>query len=90
LSVVWRKSAVRDIRRISAYIALENPLAAQRVLRELVVAGDSLGTFPLRGRRGLAPGTRELVTLQPYIIVYRVLPEGVVRILRVWHAAQDR
>ncbi len=36
-------------------------------------------------------GTRELVALSPYLIVYEVDPGAdSVRILRVWHGAQDR
>jgi plasmid stabilization system protein ParE len=35
-------------------------------------------------------GTRELVTLPPYIMVYRVTGTDAVSIIRVWHAAQDR
>ena len=38
---------------------------------------------------GRKRGTRELVVVWPYIVVYRVLPDEV-RILRVWHARQDR
>jgi len=29
------------------------------------------------------------VALWPYVIVYRITPEGV-QILRIWHGAQDR
>ncbi len=36
-----------------------------------------------------APGTRENVSVWPYVIVYRVT-ETEVQILRVWHGAQDR
>ena len=89
MRVVWRTVALADIARIVAHIADENPLAAPRVARELIVAGDSLDLFPMRGRPGVVPGTRELVAVRPYIIVYRV-EDDAVRILRVWHSAQDR
>jgi plasmid stabilization system protein ParE len=57
---------------------------------DLLVAGNSLERFPHRGRR--VPGTemRELVTIYPYIIRYRVTRNGLVRILRVRHAAQQQ
>jgi hypothetical protein len=45
---------------------------------------------PHRGRPGSQAGTRELVAMPPYVIVYRVTDEDVVTILRIWHAAQDR
>lgn len=83
--VRWRPVAFADLTRIVAHIADENPIAARRVGRELLIAGDSLATFPQRGRRGRVPETRELVTVWPYIIVYEVTASGHVQILRVWH-----
>jgi plasmid stabilization system protein ParE len=39
----------------------------------------------------LAEGTRELVAVWPYLIVYEVdETAGMVSILRIWHAARDR
>jgi len=90
VKVVWRAAAVADIAAIHRHIHEENPLAARRVAEELYLAGARLDLFPHRGRPGLA-GTRELVAMRPYVLVYRV-DEAVqeVRILRVWHAAQER
>ena len=45
--------------------------------------------MPERGRIGLRPGTRELTSAWPYIIVYRITGEAV-QVLRIWHGAQDR
>jgi addiction module RelE/StbE family toxin len=88
--VVWAPQAIEDIARITRYIAAENPVAAARVARELLVSGDSLVTFPARGRPGVLPGYRELVAVRPYVIVYRLLADDIVDILRVWYTAQDR
>jgi addiction module RelE/StbE family toxin len=90
VAVVWAPQAIEDIARITRYIAAENPVAAARVARELLVAGDSLAVFPRRGRPGSLPGRRELVAVRPYVIVYRLLADDTADILRVWHAAQDR
>lgn len=90
MSVSWKPAARADIVRIMGHIAAENPIAARRVARELVLAGDSLAVFPRRGRAGSTAGTRELVATQPYIIVYEIGDDDVVVILRVWHAAQRR
>ena len=89
-NVVWSTQALGDVARIAAYIAAENPIAAARVARELLLPGDSLAIFPRRGRPGSLPGRRELVAIRPYVLVYRIMPGEVVDILRVWHAAQDR
>jgi toxin ParE1/3/4 len=82
-------AASADVRRIFRYIARENPVAAQRIARELTLAGDSLALFPYRGRPGRTPGTRELSAVHPYVIVYEVERTDVT-ILLVWHSAQDR
>lgn len=90
MPVAWRAKALADIGRIVRFIATDNPVAAKKVGRELLLAGDSLEVFPHRGRPGRLAGTRELVVMPPYLIVYRVAATGAVTILRVWHAAQDR
>ena len=90
MKVVWRAAARADIVRIIHYIAGENPVAAWKIGSELVVAGDSLITFPQRGRPGRVLGTRELTTIAPFIIVYEIVDHECVRILRVWHGAQER
>lgn len=90
MTVNWQATARADVVRLVQYIAEENPIAARRMARELVMAGDSLEVFPRRGRAGRVPGTRELVTVQPYVIVYEVTASDDVEILSVWHGAQDR
>lgn len=64
MTVVWSAAALADLARIARHVAAENPLAARRVARELLLAGDSLEVFPRRGRPGRAVGTRELVAAQ--------------------------
>ena len=88
--VLWQAAARADVVRLVHYIAEENPIAARRVAQELVLAGDGLVIFPRRGRIGRIHGTRELVTVSPYIIVYEVDESGHVLILNVWHGSQER
>ena len=90
MTVMWREDARDDISRITTYIATENPVVARQLARELFLAGESLSIFPRRGRIGRVPGTRELVCLRPYIIVYEIDDQGTVHILRIWHGAQER
>ncbi|MBI1331159.1 MAG: hypothetical protein GC166_14780 [Alphaproteobacteria bacterium] len=49
---------------------------------------DRLEMFPERGRPGRRRGTRELTTVWPYVIVYRVRGETV-EVLRIWHGRQQ-
>lgn len=91
MHVEWRPSALADRDAIILYLEPLNPHAAANLLRALVLAGDSLAIFPMRGRQGLAQATRELVAIWPYLLVYEVDPGAdTVRILRIWHGAQDR
>ena len=89
--VVWTPAALSDVLAIEAYLAAFNPAAARRLAVESVVAADSLATFPERGRLGLEEGTRELVAVRPYLLVYRTEADGgLVSILRVLHGARHR
>jgi len=91
MKVEWRSSALDDRDAIIEYLEPLNPHAAVNLLQALVLAGDSLALFPCRGRQGLAAGTRELVAIWPYLIVYEINEAaGTVSILRLWHGAQNR
>jgi addiction module RelE/StbE family toxin len=87
--VGFTDEALADLSSIRAYLAERNPDAANRIGRRIVEATDSLDMHPNRGKPGLVEGTREITTVWPYVIVYRVTPAEV-QILRVWHGAQDR
>lgn len=51
-------------------------------------AAEGLGAFPLIGRAGRRPGTRELVAHPNYVIVYRVEIDQV-RVVSILHARQQ-
>jgi toxin ParE1/3/4 len=87
--VSFTDEALEDLSSIRAYLTESSPKAADRIGRRLVEAADSLGLYPNRGNLGLVAGTREIATVWPYLIVYRVTPTEV-QVLRVWHGAQDR
>ena len=85
--VIWSRLALGHLRSIRAYIEQFNPRAAQELAAALIEAGNNLEHFPHRGRQ--VPGTdrRELVSVHPYIIRYRIVG-STVRILRVRHTAR--
>lgn len=89
MSVNFTRRALRDLARIQSYIAKDNSNAASRMAVELVAACDRLETFPERGRPGLKRGTRELTTVWPYVIVYKV-ESGRIEIISIWHGRQRR
>jgi len=89
MKVVFSSEAIDDLQGIRSYIAQHDSAAASRVAVQLVAACDQLESLSHRGRRGLVAGTRELASVRPYVIVYRVAPLAV-EIMRIWHGAQSR
>ncbi|HVY34275.1 MAG TPA: type II toxin-antitoxin system RelE/ParE family toxin [Caulobacteraceae bacterium] len=84
--VVWTKPALVSLEAIRAYIQQFSPLAAQRMALRLIAAGMSLADNPERGRT-IGQDRRELVTVPPYLIRYRIRG-GTVEILAIRHGAQ--
>jgi len=89
MPVIFTRAAVDSLAAIRFHIGQENPAAANRVAVQLVAACDRLEYLPERGRPGLKPGTRELVAIWPYVIVYRTT-QSAVEIVNIWHGAQSR
>ena len=59
-------------------------------MRRIDTASKKLKQYPLIGRPGLEPGTREwVVDRTRYLLVYMVETD-VLTILRVWHLSRER
>ncbi|MFD1703793.1 type II toxin-antitoxin system RelE/ParE family toxin [Methylopila henanensis] len=85
--VRYAEQAIRELDAIFAWIASDNPAAAERVLDRLDRTAALLSQFRI-GRPGRTPGTRELVVGRlPYIIVYSESADAIT-ILAVRHAAR--
>lgn len=84
---LWKPAAIADRKRITQYIAQDNPIAAIEIGGMLIQKAESLDRYPALGRAGRVKGTRELVVHQNYILIYRITA-GVPEVLRVLHAAQ--
>ncbi len=87
--VRWTRRALADLDRIAAYIAADNPTAAQALLSSIRAQSLQLEQHPLIGRAGVAADTRELVVHRNYLLSYRVR-RNEVHVLQVWHVAQRR
>jgi len=88
--IVWTEQATRQLDQAHDYIALSNSekVAAQVSLR-IVTLIQQLATFPMSGRPGRIPGTRELViSNSPFIAAYRT-EHGSVTIFAIYHGAQQ-
>jgi addiction module RelE/StbE family toxin len=84
--VVWTRRALADLTAIHAYVQQFAPLAAQRLALRLRGVADSLGEQPERGR-SVGSGRREIVTVRPYLIRYRIVRDQV-QILTIRHGAR--
>jgi addiction module RelE/StbE family toxin len=88
MRIVWLYRAIIDLGSARAYIARDNPQAANRAGRRITSAVAALADNPAVGRPGRVAGTRELVIAgTSYIVPYRVRG-NTVQILRVLHAAR--
>ena len=89
--LIWSPSARLDLKDIAAFIAEDNPLAAQRAVNSVFQAVERLTDFPDSGRvvpEFGDPDIREIIR-RPCRIVYRIDREKrTVEIARVWHAAR--
>ena len=84
--VDWPDQAKDELDQIIAYIREFSPVAATRIGARLFALGESLASSPHRGRPA-AGGTRELVTVRPYILRYYVR-DDVVTIVSIRHSAR--
>ena len=82
--------AVRDLAELRAYIAADDPDAAQKVAERLIKALKLIESRPDICRPTAGAATREwVVPGLPYIIPYR-LKNGTVEILRIYHTRRNR
>lgn len=77
--LIWTEPALLDLDEIAEYIALDDPAAASRYVKEVFDRTDRLVSFPTSGKRPAElPRTpyREIV-VPPCRIFYRVENESV-------------
>jgi toxin ParE1/3/4 len=88
--IEWTEQATRQLDQAYDYIALSNSEAvAARVTMQIVTSVQQLAAFPMSGRAGRVPGTRELVISNtPFVAAYSVDHDRIV-ILAVYHGAQQ-
>jgi addiction module RelE/StbE family toxin len=88
VKLFWTPEAIQDRDDIYAHIEADNPAAALALDELFSEEAARLVDHPGQGRSGRVVGTRELVVHRNYILVHD-LAEGVVRVLRVLHAARQ-
>jgi toxin ParE1/3/4 len=88
--IEWTEQATRQLDQAHDYIALSNSEeVASRITMHIVTTVQQLAAFPMSGRVGRVPGTRELVVANtPFIAAYAIQKAHIV-ILAVYHGAQQ-
>jgi toxin ParE1/3/4 len=90
MTVKWLRKPLANLDQEAAYIAQENPLAAQTIVIKITDAVELLKTNPGLGKSGRITGTRELVIADThYLVPYRVnTKKRQIEILRVFHTSR--
>jgi toxin ParE1/3/4 len=88
VNIVWSPRAIEHLAHLRAYIARDNPKAANRVANALLEAVERLAKLPSLGRPGRVAGTRELIVPgTPYVIPYRLRGDRL-EVVAVFHTRQ--
>ena len=88
MTIVWSPRAIEHLAHLRAYIARDNPKAANRIASALLEAVERLAEPPGLGRPGRVAGTRELVVPgTPYLIPYRLRGDRL-EVIAVFHGRQ--
>ena len=88
MKIVWLRRALQDYDDILNWLDNHRSRASTLISQRIDRSVDDLLDFPLIGRPGRVPGTRELVVLRtPYIVAYRIAGHDI-EILAVLHGAR--
>lgn len=89
MNVNFTPQAQDDLRGIRDWIALDDELAAERVVSRIRQTVMMFQQFPLLGHEGEVAETREFkVTGLPYLIVYQLASATDLDILTIIHSAR--
>lgn len=88
MRIQWTDTARSHLLHLDAYLSERSTAGAERVVDRIFDFVGSLDRFPLAGRPGRVPGTREIVvTSTNYIVAYRI-DDQTVQVLAIMHGAQ--
>ena len=91
MRVVIEEEALDDLDEIHAWIAADDPPAADSTVERIFDAIDRLGRFPLIGHKGRARDTFEwVVTESSHVIVYSLdRTRDVLAVIGVFRSSQE-
>jgi toxin ParE1/3/4 len=89
LKINYTPEAQADLDQIFEFISRENPEAARRTIARILQGVAVLESFPLLGRVGRLPRTREWFIAQlPYFVAYRLVDDREIDIVAVIHTSR--
>jgi toxin ParE1/3/4 len=89
VKILWSPTAVSDLEAIRDYFAEDSPTAGRKVATRIRESVNRLVNFPLSGKAGRVPETRELVIPgTSYIAAYTIQGDEV-RIAAALHGKQS-
>jgi toxin ParE1/3/4 len=87
--IEWTEQATRQLDQAHDYIALSgSEEVAARITMQIVTSVQQLAVYPMSGRGGRVPGTRELVISNTPSIVAHAIEKADMVVLAVYHGAQ--
>ena len=90
MKLVYTVEAIEDLKRLREFIAVHNPIAAQRIARELIARLELLSDFPQMGipvQMSPLPDEIRDIVFGKYIVRYSMHSKTII-ILRVWHGLE--
>lgn len=90
MKFILTEDAIRDLQEIYEYIAKDDTVAADRHREKLVRRWQALADQPRMGRKrdDIAAGYRSIAEGE-YVILYQIVTEAELRIMRVLHGKRD-
>jgi toxin ParE1/3/4 len=88
--IEWTEHATQQLDQARDYITLSNSArVADQMILHIAASVQQLAAFPMSGRPGRVPGTRELViSNSPFVVAYTIAKERIV-ILSIYRGAQQ-
>ncbi len=85
----FTSKALEDLERLHDFLAEKNPVAADRIRRQLLDSFQTLLKQPLAGKPVKSLPVRQWVA-GDYVIRYLIEAEQSLIIVRIWHGREDR
>lgn len=90
MKIKYTLESINDLKRLRRFIEEKNPIAAQRIARELLTGVEKLKVFPKIGlsvTRAQDPEVIRDLFVGHYTVRY-IIGDNVIFILRIWHGKE--